>query len=343
VGIARLDRLLAEPDITELMVNAGPVWVERAGRLERQPFDLDEADLSRLVDGLVGAAGSRVDRASPLADLRLPDGCRANIVVPPAAPDGPCVTIRRFALRRACLDDFAGPRVAAHLAAAVRERRNIVVVGGTGSGKTTLLNALAACIPATERVVTVEDTAELALAHPHVVRLEARRPNSDGAGELSVRRLVVNALRMRPDRILVGEVRGAEVLDMAQAMNSGHEGSLSTCHANSPRDAMARLEAMALLGGGDLPLSFVRHQLRRAVHLLVHVSRLPDGRRRVVAADEVVTPVLPCSGSDAITGGSQHDDLALRRLEHDELEHDELEQDELEQDELEQDEEVPGR
>jgi pilus assembly protein CpaF len=275
------------------MVNAGPVWVERAGRLERLPFDLEPAELSRLVDRLVGLAGSRVDRASPLADVRLPDGCRANVVVPPAAPDGPCVTIRRFALRRARLEDFAPVGVAAFLAHAVTARRNVVVVGGTGSGKTTLLNALAGCIPAAERIVTVEDTAELALEHGHVVRLEARRPNSDGAGEVPIRRLVTNALRMRPDRIVVGEVRGAEVLDMAQAMNSGHEGSLSTCHANSPRDALRRLEAMALLAGTDLPLAFVRHQLVSAVHLLVQVHRLPDGRRQVAEVVELAAVEAP--------------------------------------------------
>ena len=295
LGLGRLDRLLAEPGVTEVMVNAGPVWVERAGRLERQPFELGGSELSRLVDRLVGLGGTRVDRASPLADVRLPDGCRANIVVPPAAPDGPCVTIRRFALRRARLEDFTDPPTAQRLADAVRARRNLVVVGGTGSGKTTLLNALAGCIPPGERIVTVEDTAELALEHPHVVRLEARRANSDGVGEVPIRRLVTNALRMRPDRIVVGEVRGAEVLDMAQAMNCGHEGSLSTCHANSPDDALRRLEAMALLAGGDLPLAFVRHQLACAVHLLVQVTRSADGRRRVGAVVEL--------GGDA--GGSK--------------------------------------
>jgi pilus assembly protein CpaF len=186
------------------------------------------------------------------------------------------------------VEDFAPSGVAAFLARAVEARRNVVVVGGTGSGKTTLLNALGGCIPAGERIVTVEDTAELALEHAHVVRLEARRPNSDGAGEVPIRRLVTNALRMRPDRIVVGEVRGAEVLDMAQAMNSGHEGSLSTCHANSPRDALRRLEAMALLAGSDVPLAFVRHQLVSAVHLLVQVRRLADGRRQVAEVVELL-------------------------------------------------------
>jgi pilus assembly protein CpaF len=285
--VAWLDRLLEQPGISEVMVNGGPVWVERHGGLHSTGMALGGAELSRLVDRLVGLGGTRVDRASPLADVRLPDGCRANIVVPPVAPDGPCITIRRFALRRARLADFAGEPVAELLAEAVLDRRNIVVVGGTGSGKTTLLNALAGHIPAGQRIVTVEDTAELSLEHPHVVRLEARRPNSDGVGEVSIRRLVVNALRMRPDRIVVGEVRGAEVLDMAQAMNSGHEGSLSTCHANTPRDALRRLEAMALLASAELPLAFVRGQLAAAIDLFVQVARRPDGRREITAVFEL--------------------------------------------------------
>jgi pilus assembly protein CpaF len=285
--LGRIEGLLAEPAVSEVMVNGGPVWVERHGRLLHAGFSLESHELSRLVDRLIGLGGSRVDRASPLADVRLPDGCRANIVVPPVAPDGPCITIRRFALRQATLGDFASPEVAELLAAIVGNRRNVVVVGGTGSGKTTLLNALAGHIAEGERIITVEDTAELSLNHPHVVRLEARRPNSDGVGEISIRRLVVNALRMRPDRIIVGEVRGAEALDMAQAMNSGHEGSLSTCHANSPRDALRRLEAMALLVAGELPLSFVRQQLAGAVDVLVHVARAPGGARRVRSVVEV--------------------------------------------------------
>jgi pilus assembly protein CpaF len=285
--LGRIDGLLAEPAVSEVMVNGGPVWVERHGRLLPAGFSLEGPELSRLVDRLVGLGGSRVDRASPLADVRLPDGCRANIAVPPVAPDGPCITIRRFALRGASLADFAPPEVAALLAGLVSSRRNVVVVGGTGSGKTTLLNALAGHIPDSERIVTIEDTAELSLDHPHVVRLEARRPNSDGVGEIPIRRLVTNALRMRPDRIIVGEVRGAEALDMAQAMNSGHEGSLSTCHANSPRDALRRLEAMALLVAGELPLSFVREQLSGAVDVLVHVVRAADGTREVRSVVEV--------------------------------------------------------
>ena len=287
LGLGGIDRLLADSEVTEVMVNGGPVWVERRGRLQRTAVSLDRDQLSRLIDRLVGLGGSRVDRASPLADVRLPDGCRANIVVPPVAPDGPCVTIRRFALRHARLADFTDAEVSDLLAGAVAARRNLVVVGGTGTGKTTLLNALASTIPTGERIVTVEDTAELSLQHPHVVRLEARRANSDGVGGVSIRQLVVNALRMRPDRIVVGEVRGAEVLDMAQAMNTGHEGSLSTCHANSPRDALRRLEAMAVLASADLPLPFVREQVAGAVDLLVHVTRRGGGARQVASVVEV--------------------------------------------------------
>ncbi len=300
-GLGHLEALLAAPEVSEVMVNGGAVWVERHGRLERDELTLGAADLRLLVDRLASAGGVRVDRASPLADLRLPDGSRANIVLPPVALGGPHITIRRFVLRQASLADFGPPALAELLAAAVAERRDIVVVGGTSSGKTTLLNALASAIPACERVVTVEDTAELALDHPHVVGLEARRANADGVGQVTVRHLVVNALRMRPDRIVVGEVRGAEVLDMAQAMNTGHEGSLSTCHANSPRDALRRLEAMALLGGTDVPLAFVRAQLATAIDLLVHVARDAGGRRRVVEVLDVGPEGDWATGQDLLT------------------------------------------
>ena len=286
LGLGRLDRLLAEPGVTEVMVNAGPVWVERAGRLERLPFELGVRALApRRPPGRPGRHPRRP---------RLPAGRRAAAGWLPGQHRGAPRCSRRTLRHHPPLRAFAAPgwRTSPtphreRLADAVRARRNLVVVGGTGSGKTTLLNALAGCIPPAERIVTVEDTAELALEHPHVVRLEARRANSDGVGEVPIRRLVTNALRMRPDRIVVGEVRGAEVLDMAQAMNCGHEGSLSTCHANSPDDALRRLEAMALLAGGDLPLAFVRHQLACAVHLLVQVARCADGRRRVGAVVEL--------------------------------------------------------
>ncbi|MDH4145057.1 MAG: ATPase, T2SS/T4P/T4SS family, partial [Acidimicrobiia bacterium] len=224
--------LFDDPAVTEVMVNGGAVWVERAGRLERSAVVLGRDAVFRLVDRLVGLGGTRVDRAAPLAELRLPDGSRANVVLPPVAPDGPCVTIRRFALVHARIADFGGHELEDLLGDAVRAGVNIVVAGATGSGKTTLLNALAAAVPHDQRIVTVEDVAELRIDHPHVVRLEARRPNADGIGEVTIRRLVVNALRMRPDRIVVGEVRGPEVLDMVQAMNTGHGGSLSTCDAD---------------------------------------------------------------------------------------------------------------
>jgi pilus assembly protein CpaF len=230
----------------------------------------------------------RVDRSSPLVDARLRDGSRVNVVVPPLAIDGPCITIRRFGARPIPLEEVAPPGVAAFLRWAVRARGNVVVSGGTGAGKTTLLNALAGCIPAGERVVTIEDAAELRLPLEHVVRLEARPPNAEGAGEVRVRELVRNALRMRPDRIVVGEVRGSEALDMLQAMNTGHEGSLSTCHANSPADALRRIETMVVSGSGALPLAAVREQVAAAVDLVVQVARVDGGRRAVVAVDEVV-------------------------------------------------------
>jgi pilus assembly protein CpaF len=281
LGVPALDELLALPGVTELMLNGGVVWIERAGTVERASALISREQLRALVDRLASQAGARVDRARPLADVRLPNGWRANLVVPPAAPDGPLVTVRRFTATTIPLADFAPPAVAALLQEAVAGRRNIVVAGATGSGKTTLLNALAGSIAPTERIITVEETAELRLDHPHVVRLEAQRPNADGAGEVTVRQLVVNALRMRPDRIVVGEVRGGEVLDMAQAMNTGHAGSLCTCHANSPRDALRRLEAMAMLGPEPWPLPFVRSQLQDLVDLVVQVGRASGGRRAV--------------------------------------------------------------
>ena len=281
VGLAALLPPLADPDVSEVMVNGPEVWVERAGRVSRVAVELSADVVQRLIEGLVGPAGARVDRASPIADVRLADGSRACIVLPPLAVDGPYVTIRRFVLVEAGLDDFAPPPVAEVLVDAVRRRLNLVVSGGTGSGKTTLLNALAAHVGPDERLVTIEDTAELRLRHHHVVRLQARVANSEGVGEVPIRQLVRAALRLRPDRILVGEARGAEVVDMLQAMNTGHEGSMSTCHANSPRDALRRLEALALLGDSALPAGFVRDQLTSAVRLVVHVVRTDDGRRRV--------------------------------------------------------------
>ncbi|HSL56879.1 MAG TPA: CpaF family protein [Acidimicrobiales bacterium] len=286
-GLGPLDPLLADPSVSEIMVNGpGPVWVERSGRVTATDVRLDEAAIRRLVERIVAPLGLRVDRRSPMVDARLPDGSRVNAVLPPLAVDGTCLTIRRFAARPVPLAAFAGPDVVALLEQAVHERRNVVVSGGTGAGKTTLLNALAGRIPAHERIVTIEDAAELRLPGDHVVRLESRPANADGVGAVVVRDLVRNALRMRPDRIVVGEVRGGEALDMVQAMNTGHEGSLSTCHANGPDDALRRLETLALLAGLDLPLAAVREQLGAAIDVVVQVARQPDGARRVVAVAE---------------------------------------------------------
>ena len=288
VGLGPLEPLLADAAVTDVMVNGdGAVWIERRGRLERTAIVLGSDNVLHLVERIVAPLGLRVDRSSPLVDARLPDGSRVNAVVPPLAVDGPCLTIRRFGARHIPLARFAAPDVVALLRRAVHERRNLVVCGGTGSGKTTLLNALAREIPRGERIVTIEDAAELRLPQEHVVRLEARPANADGAGEVRIRDLVRNALRMRPDRIVVGECRGPEALDMLQAMNTGHEGSLSTCHANGAADALRRLETMVLMGDVALPLAAVREQLTSALDALVVVSRR-SARRRVTEVAEVV-------------------------------------------------------
>jgi len=287
-GFGALEPILADAAVTEVLVN-GPgaaVWIERAGRLEPTDVVLDRAAVDLLVERIVGPLGLRADRAHPLVDARLPDGSRANVVVPPLALDGPVVTIRRFGARTVRLADLCAPGVDELLVRAVRSRWNMVASGGTGAGKTTLLNALAGLVPAEERIVTVEDAAELRLAHPHVIRLEARSAAAGGHGA-TIRDLVRNALRMRPDRIVIGEIRGAEALDLVQAMNTGHEGALSSLHANSTADAIARLETLALYAGVGLPLDAVRRQLAAAVDLIVHVARLADGRRRVVEVAEV--------------------------------------------------------
>jgi pilus assembly protein CpaF len=287
-GLGPLEPLLADPTVSEVMVSGpGRVWVERAGALERVALDLDGPAVEHLIERIVGPLGLRADRASPMVDARLPDGSRVNAVVPPLAVDGPCLTIRRFSASAIPLAAFAPPDVTAFLAWAVRARLNLVVSGATSSGKTTLLNALAAEIPGAERIITVEDAAELRLPQDHVVRLEARPANADGAGRVTVRDLVRNALRMRPDRIVVGEVRDAAALDMLQAMNTGHEGSLSTCHANGPLDALRRLETMVLMGTVDLPLAAVRDQVAAAVDVVVQVIRCAGGARRVVEVAEV--------------------------------------------------------
>jgi pilus assembly protein CpaF len=290
-GLGPLEPLLNDGAVTEVMVNGtGSVWVERDGHLEAAPIHLDRGEVELLVERIVGPLGLRADRTSPLADARLPDGSRVNVVVPPLAVDGPCITIRRFGARRIPLGALCPPGVEELLAWAVRAHANIVVSGGTGAGKTTVLNALGALLPDHERVVTVEDTAELRLPVGHVVRLEARPATADGVGAVSIRQLVRNALRMRPDRIVVGEVRGPEALDMLWAMNTGHEGSLTTCHANSPVDALRRLEVMVLSAGVDLPLPAVRDQLTAALDLVVQVARRDKGQRSVVAVGEVIDP-----------------------------------------------------
>jgi pilus assembly protein CpaF len=293
-GLGALEPLLADPTVTEVMVNGGDgCFVERRGRLERVPLALDDDTVLRIVERVLAPLGLRLDRASPMVDARLPDGSRLHAVIPPLAIDGPCVTIRRFGARRIPLTDFAtGDTGAAFLRNAVAGGWNLLVSGGTSSGKTTLLNALSAAIDERERIITIEETAELRLEQPHVVRLEARPPNAEGAGAVPVRDLVRTALRMRPDRIVVGEVRGAEALDLLQAFNTGHDGSLSTIHANSPLDALRRLATLALLAGLSLPFPAVVEQVGAAVDAVVQVARGSDGPRRVVEVAEV----LPAGG-----------------------------------------------
>ncbi|MEX2196873.1 MAG: CpaF family protein [Thermoleophilaceae bacterium] len=294
-GLGPLEPLLADPAVDEVMVN-GPdrVYVERAGRVEHTGVAFGSADeLLHAIERILAPLGRRVDEASPLCDARLADGSRVNVVIPPLSLDGPCLTIRRFRPRGFSLDDLVEngtltAPLAGFLAGCVRSRASILVSGGTGSGKTTTLNALSGAIPEEERIVTIEDAAELALRQRHVVRLEARPPSLEGRGEVSIRQLVRNALRMRPDRIVVGEVRGAETLDMLTALNTGHDGSLTTVHANSPEDALRRLETLALMAGVGLPHAAVREQVAAALDLVIHQARLPDGSRRVEAVSEVV-------------------------------------------------------
>jgi pilus assembly protein CpaF len=286
-GFGALDALLADDEVTEVMINAGrQVWVERRGELQFCAL-LAEGEAMRIIERVVAPLGLRIDRSSPIVDARLPTGERVHAVVPPVAIDGPILCVRRFAARGVELESFCAPDVAALLCDAVRDKRNIVVSGGTGSGKTTLLNALAAAIDPGERIVTIEDAAELSLRAPHVVRLEARPSNADGVAAIPIRALVRASLRMRPDRVIVGEVRGGEALDMLQAMNTGHEGSMSTCHANSARDALRRLETMVLFDDAALPLDAVRAQIAAAVDVVVQLRRLPGGRRAVVQVVEV--------------------------------------------------------
>jgi pilus assembly protein CpaF len=288
-GLGPLEPHLADPEVTEVMVNGpGRAYVERNGRIEPITLDLDADGIRRLVERIVGPLGLRIDRASPIVDARLPDGSRLHAALPPLAIDGPCVTIRRFACREVSLAAFSPGREAeAFLEAAVVGGWNIVVAGGTSAGKTTFLNALSRAIPVDERIITVEETAELRLERRHVVRLEARPANAEGAGAVSVRDLVRAALRMRPDRIVVGEVRGGEAFDMLQALNTGHDGSLTTVHANGVHEALQRLETLVLLAGIPLPIEAVRAQLAASVDAVVHVTRRADGARAVTAIAEV--------------------------------------------------------
>lgn len=308
-GLDRLDPLLADPTVDEVMVNGcGDVWIERQGRLECTGLALAPSTTMALLERIVTPLGLRIDRSMPWVDARLPDGSRVNAIIPPLAVDGPLLTIRRFSARGIDLETMAPPGVVRLLRWAVVARRNIVVSGGAGAGKTTLLNALAGAIDGDERVITIEDAAELRLPGRHVLRLEARPANVEGEGEVRIRQLVRNALRMRPDRIVVGEVRADEALDMLQAMNTGHDGSMSTCHANSPLDALRRLETLVLMGDVALPSGAVRAQLCAAIDLVVHVARDGDGGRRITAVAEpsIDGSESPALGIDSLTDGDGH-------------------------------------
>jgi pilus assembly protein CpaF len=294
LGHGPLERLLGDETITEIMVN-GPqdVWVERGGKLEHTAVRFaNDAHLRRIINKIVASIGRRIDESSPMVDARLPDGSRVNAVIPPLSLTGALLTIRKFSKRRLDLADLVRlntltDEAVDFLDRCVRAELNILISGGTGSGKTTLLNAMSTAIPDRERIVTIEDAAELRLNQRHVLRLEARPKNIEGEGEIAIRELVRNSLRMRPDRIIVGEVRGAEALDMLQAMNTGHDGSLCTVHANSPRDALARIETMVLMAGYDLPVRAIRQQVASALDLIIQLERLNDGSRRITAISEV--------------------------------------------------------
>ncbi|HXF85996.1 MAG TPA: CpaF family protein [Anaerolineales bacterium] len=293
-GFGPIQPLLDDPEVSEIMVN-GPkkVFIEKGGKLMRSTVTFDDEDhVLRIIDRIILPLGRRVDADNPTVDARLPDGSRVNAVIRPVAIDGPCITIRKFKKDKLTIDQLIQlgsltKNMAEFIRACVIARLNIVISGGTGSGKTTLLNVLSSFIPEGERIITIEDAAELQLQQDHVLRLETKSPNVDGTGAVTIRDLVRNSLRMRPDRIVVGECRGGEALDMLQAMNTGHDGSLTTLHANSPRDAISRLETMVLMAGMDLPLKVVRQQISSAVDLIIQQSRLKDGSRKVTAITEV--------------------------------------------------------
>ena len=294
LGLGPVQRYLDDPSITEIMVNGlDPIYVERDGKLFETPSRFLDADhLRRVINRIVSLVGRRIDEASPMVDARLSDGSRVNAVIPPLAVDGATVTIRKFSRDPYQIDDLIAfgtitTQMAEMLRVCVEGRLNILITGGTGTGKTTLLNVVSGFIPHDQRIITIEDAVELQLHQRHVVRMESRPPNIEGKGEITIRDLVRNSLRMRPDRIVVGEVRGAEALDMLQAMNTGHEGSLSTLHANTPRDALSRLETMVLMSGIDLPVEAIREYIESAISLIVHLARMRDGSRRVVQVTEV--------------------------------------------------------
>src|SRR6478672_7000701 len=290
LGYGPLERLLADDSITEVMCN-GPddVWIERGGKLyETRVRFTDEAHLRRIINKIVSSIGRRIDESSPMVDARLPDGSRVNAIIPPLSLSGALLTIRKFARDRFDFQDLIdigtlSPLAADFLRLGIKAKLNILISGGTGTGKTTMLNALSEALPDTDRIVTIEDAAELQLHQRHVLRLEARPPNIEGEGAIPIRDLVRNSLRMRPDRIIVGECRGPEALDMLQAMNTGHDGSLSTVHAYAPRDALARIETMVLMAGYDLPVRAIRQQVSSALDLIVHIERMEDGSRRCTA------------------------------------------------------------
>lgn len=295
LGFGPLQPLLEDNDITEVMVNgAKSCYFEKAGRISRAPitFESDE-HVMRIIDRIVAPLGRRIDESSPYVDARLPDGSRVNAVIPPISLVGPCLTIRKFSKDPFTVEqliDFGSltPSAVLFMEAAVKSRFNIIISGGTGSGKTTLLNVMSGFIPNDERIITVENAAELQMRQDHVVTLESRPPNIEGRGEVTIRQLVINTLRMRPDRIIVGEIRGEESLDMLQAMNTGHDGSLTTAHSNSPRDTLSRVETMALMAGMDLPVRAIREQIASAIDLIVHQSRMQDGTRKVTNVTEVI-------------------------------------------------------
>jgi pilus assembly protein CpaF len=294
LGLGPLEPLLADPTISDILVNShSQVYVERRGKLESTDVRFaDDAHLMKIIDKIVSRVGRRIDESSPMVDARLPDGSRVNAIIPPVALDGPVVSIRRFAVIPLKIEDLLSyktltPEMASIVQGLSKAKVNMLISGGTGSGKTTMLNILSGYIPTSERIVTIEDAAELQLQQPHVVRLETRPPNIEGKGEVTQRSLVKNALRMRPDRIILGEVRGAEAVDMLQAMNTGHEGSLATIHANTPRDALSRLENMIGMAGLHLPVKAARQQISSAITALIQIGRLADGKRKVLSIQEI--------------------------------------------------------